>query len=244
MFCMKCGKELKDESKFCTACGAENPMPDTDNTIIPDTETSIINSVVSKKKILIIVFSILIVLISIAAVLCVTVFNSVESLCEKGEYQKAYEKADEDEKIDIYYENVAAVLCAYEVSSYKDPDSFNLREVYYFNSETTEDNNDIVIRAFGNNSYGGKVSSYSLYMYNGDTNAWEYQDSYYDFEAKEISDYDDIDEQLDKLIYNLGIDIVKETVQHGTKLNKESVERINNHFKEGRLDEIELIDID
>lgn len=114
-------------------------------------------------------------------------FVSVETLCARGDYTKAYEKASEEEKPAVKGESVAAECSAFAVDNLKDPSSFKLREVYYYES-TNDDGTffgEIVLYISGANSYGASVGSYWLFTWDDDDNEWSYFCSVSDLEQEE-----------------------------------------------------------
>ncbi len=173
------------------------------------------------------------------------IFVSVEDLCAQGDYQKAYEKAKDDEKELVKIESIAAERSAYSAEYLKDPSSFSLREAYYneheYDGETTP---HLVLYISGANSYGANVSSYWLYTYDDEDREWECFCSVSDLSDEEYSTYDDTDEFIEKLINNMGRDYIKEARSSGTKLDKDSITRINDMFEADTLDDVEPIGVE
>lgn len=172
---------------------------------------------------------------------------SVDDLCAQGNYEKAYEKADDDEKMAIRAENAAAVQSVFSAEHLKDPDSFKLRDAYY-NEGTNEDGEttkQLVLHISGANSYGATVSSYWLYSWGIlENQKWSYIGSVSDLTEEESSSYDDEDEALEKAINNINRLTIKNIMNYGIELSKDAVKRINTMFEEGSLDEVELLDVD
>lgn len=241
-FCGKCGNELTPGQEFCPMCGHRAGL-----TMDADV-TSAINQFnagvektneARKKKPMKIVIAIVAAVLAI--ILCVTVapkiFVSVEGLCAKGDYEKAYEKAKGDEKDEVIAENNIAVCSAITVDSLKDSKSFDLREAWY-----NDDKGHVILKVAANNSYGNTVINYWLFTYDHEKdNEWELWDAYSDLEKEQSSKYDDTDELLEKLINNLGKEYILQGMTSEYKLDNSGVERINDLFEEGTLDSVDQL---
>ena len=201
----------------------------------------------SKALPLVIVAVVVVLIAALATLVLVSsdTFASVATLCARGNYAKAYEKASEEEKLAVKGESVAAECSAFAVDNLKDPSSFKLREVYY--SESTNDDGEfsgqIVLYISGANSYGASVSSYWLFTWDDDDNEWSYFCSVADLEQEEYSDYDDEDEHLEKWIDNFGRMVIENVMTRSIKLDKDAVKRINTLFEKDMLDDVEAISI-
>ncbi|MBQ3216940.1 MAG: zinc-ribbon domain-containing protein [Oscillospiraceae bacterium] len=250
-FCSMCGNELQEGQVFCSRCGQKAVfLPDSGVDTANDPYYAGVdktNGTKKKKPVKIIVAAVIaLTVIAIGALVVPKLFVSVEDLCARGNYEKAYEKADADEKLEIRAENAAAVQSAFSVDNLKDPSSFVLREAYYkegtsYDGETSK---TLVLYISGANSYGASVSSYWLYTWNTAKDKWEYYCSVSDLSAEEISSYDDEDESLEKLVNNIGRASITLTMNDGIKLSKDAVERINAMFEKDTLDEVELLEDD
>ncbi|MGI6197050.1 MAG: hypothetical protein ACOYIO_08255 [Eubacteriales bacterium] len=193
----------------------------------------------------VIVAVVVVVVAALAALVLVSsdMFVSVETLCARGDYTKAYEKASEEEKPAVKGESVAAECSAFAVDNLKDPSSFKLREVYYYES-TNDDGTffgEIVLYISGANSYGASVGSYWLFTWDDDDNEWSYFCSVSDLEQEEYSDYDDEDEKLEKIVNNFGRGLIGLVKGNGIELDKSAVKRINTLFERDMLDEVTAI---
>ena len=246
-FCANCGNRLAEEQVFCPACGFKTvdiPAP-----VAPAEDISITsNATAGKKKknimIAVIAGAAFLCLILICALVFPKVFVSVDDLCARGEYSKAYEKAKGDEKIAVKAESIAAECSAKTSDSMKNPSSFELRRAYYkegLNDDGTP-NGQLVLEVLGTNSYGGRVTNYWLYTWDS-VNKWELWDSYSDLSEEEYGKYDTDSEKLEKLYGNIGKLAIKNTVNNGMELGKEAIKRINNLFKEDKLDGVESINM-
>ena len=170
-------------------------------------------------------------------------FVSVETLCARGDYTKAYEKASEEEKLAVKAESIAAECSAFAVDNLKDPSSFKLREVYYYES-TNDDGTffgEIVLYISGANSYGAHAGSYWLFTWNDNDNEWSYFCSVSDLEWEENSDYDDEDEQWEKTVNNFGWGLIGLVKGNGIELDQSAVKRINTLFERDMLDDVTAI---
>lgn len=249
--CTKCGAELQDGQEFCPKCGQKTEpfVTENENSTAPQFDTGLNkkNGGKKKKTVIIIVASVLALAIIVAGILIIPkLLVSVEDLCAQGNYEKAYEKASDEEKDAIKAENVAAVQSAFSADNLKDPSSFKLRDAYY--DEFTNDYGILVKRLVlyisAANSYGATVSSYWLYFWDEDDRDWSYYCSVSSLETEESSKYDDEDEALEKFINNTGRVVIRTTMSDGIKLSKDAVKRINTMFENGTLDDVKLIDVD
>lgn len=185
-----------------------------------------------------------VVVLIIAALLLPNMLTSVDDLCARGEYQKAYAKASDEVKLQVKAESIAAERCAYSAENLKDPSSFNLRAAYYNeNYGSSGLTGQLVLYISGKNSYGGTVSSYWLYTWDNDDREWSYFCSVSSLEDEEYKSYDDTDDRLEKLVNNLGRLSIKNTMTGGLKLDKNAIGRINALFENGILDNVVPIDM-
>jgi RNA polymerase subunit RPABC4/transcription elongation factor Spt4 len=249
--CGKCGNELDDGQEFCPKCGQRAGL------VIDSGVSSAINQFnagidksneAKKKKPIkaIIAAAVAVAVIAVGALVVPKLFVSVEELCAQGNYEKAYEKADADEKLEIKAENAAAVQSAFSADNLKDPNSFVLRDAYYKEGKNDDGtmNKQLVLYISGANSYGASVSSYWLYTWDAEEDDWSYFCSVSDLSEEEYNSYDDEDERLEKLLNNIGRTSIKNTMNDGIKLSKDAVKRINAMFEADILDEVELLDVD
>lgn len=250
--CGSCGAELEEGQKFCPKCGQKAGLAADNNAASAISQfNSDADKQNSKKKKTPIVIAAAIVIVVLAVIAFKTVipniFIDAEGCMEKGNYEKAYEKAKtDDEKLEVIAENIAAVQSAVSADSLKDPSSFSLREAYYYKGENDdgEPTNRLVLYISGANSYGASVSSYWLYTWSNEKNKWEYFCSVSDLSEDEFSDYDDEDEKLEKLVDNIGRLTIKIVMEDGIELSKNSIKRINAMFEADTLDDVELLDVE
>ena len=261
--CPNCGTMLQEGQKFCPGCGqmlgAASPANPAGsfNTGNPANPANPMNpmampygapvGVKRKSKALpwVIVAVVVVVVAALAVLVLVSsdMFASVETLCARGDYTKAYEKASEGEKPAVKGESVAAECSAFAVDNLKDPSSFKLREVYYYES-TNDDGTffgEIVLYISGANSYGASVGSYWLFTWDDDDNEWSYFCSVSDLEQEEYSDYDDEDEKWEKIVNNFGRELIGVVKGNGIELDKSAVKRINTLFERDMLDDVTAI---
>ena len=261
--CPNCGTLLQEGQKFCPGCGqmlgAADPAGsfNTGNPMNPMNPANPMNPTAmpygapgipkrKSKALPLVIVAVVVVLIAALATLVLVssdTFASVATLCARGDYTKAYEKASEEEKPAVKGESVAAECSAFAVDNLKDPSSFKLREVYY--SESTNDDGEfsgqIVLYISGANSYGASVGSYWLFTWDDDDNEWSYFCSVSDLEQEEYSDYDDEDEHLEKWIDNFGRMVIENVMTRSIKLDKDAVKRINTLFERDMLDDVTAI---
>lgn len=263
--CPNCGTLLQEGQKFCPGCGQMlgaaspagsfnsgdpmNPM----NPANPMNPTAMpygapVGAKRKSKALPLVIVAVVVVLIAALATLVLVssdTFASVATLCARGNYAKAYEKASEEEKPAVKGESVAAECSAFAVDNLKDPSSFKLREVYYY--EGTNDKGEpydyIALYLSGANSYGASVGSYWLFTWDDDDNEWFYFCSVSDLEQEEYSDYDDEDEKWEKTVNNFGRIMIELAQKSGIELDKDAVKRINTLFEKDMLDDVEAISI-
>lgn len=249
--CSKCGAELDDGQIFCPKCGQKIDLEIDGgvNAAISQFNAGITktNEKNKKRMLKIAIIAVAVVVVAVLAVVLVPkIFVSIDDLCAQGNYEKAYAKANDEEKFEIRAENAAAVQSSFSAENLKDPSSFELREVFY--NEGTNDDGEttkqLVLYISGANSYGAKVSSYWLYVWDNDEDDWSYFCSVSDLEEEEYSSYDDEDEKLEKLFNNLGRASIEKTMDNGIKLSKDAVKRINAMFEADTLDDVTLLDVD
>lgn len=249
--CGKCGTKLQEGQEFCPKCGQKAGLLIDNNVSSAISQFNVgvakTNDLKKKKPIKIIVTAIIAITVVIAGILIAPkIFISVQDLCAQGNYEKAYDKADSDSKLEIKAESIAAAQSAISADSLKDPSSFVLRDAYY--KEGTNDDGkatgQLVLYVSGANSYGASVSSYWLYTWDNDDIEWSYFASVSDLTDEEYSKYDDSDEKLEKLCNNIARSSIKSTMSDGLKLSKEAVKRINMMFENDTLDSVNPIDMD
>ena len=165
-FCANCGSKIEGEQTFCPNCGykaSENPTVQ-----VTAQETTSQADAKKKRIVTIAAFAgIALLFVILACVFIPKLLVSVDDLCARGDYIKAYEKAKGDEKIAVKAESIAAECSAKTSDSMKNPASFELRRAYYkegLNDDGTP-NAQLVLEVLGTNSYGGKVTNYWLYTW-------------------------------------------------------------------------------
>lgn len=249
--CGKCGAELAEGQGFCPKCGQKVGLAVTENvsSAISQFNAGVAKQNEKKKKmpIILAVVAVIVVLVAIAgAKIAPKIFVDSAGYLAQGNYEKAYEKAKTDEeRLEVKFENIAAVQSAFSADNLKDPSSFSLRDAYY-NESTNDDgtpNGQLVLYISGANSYGASVSSYWLYTWDNDDEEWDYFTSVSDLSDEEYSKYDDKDEKLEKLVNNLGRSNIKNVMKDGMKLSKDGVKRINAMFEADTLDDVEMLDM-
>lgn len=237
--CQKCGEVVNLGQKFCPKCG-EKVEINLDNIVNSAKKqyNEKIKKVGSKKiKIIIIIFLILIAIGFIVSKIAPKIFISTEEILATGDYQQAYEKEkDINKKYQIAQENLIAVLCNEIIDSYKDPSSFELRDAWI-------DEETVVIKAGGKNSYGGVVFSYSYYTYDEDDKEYQLYCSLSSLEKEEYYSFDDYEDKIEKMLKNVARSVVSELIRKDDKqLNNESIKNINNLFKNDLLDSVKILE--
>lgn len=236
--CKKCGNVIEVNERFCSKCGNKVKL-DFQSDIIENIQNNISkNNFNTKEKI---IFIIAIAIIIIGLILCVTVLPkltiSTSELLSEGKYAEAYKKAKSEEKEDVLIENLIAHISYKASESLKDPSSFVLRNAWY-----DENNQRIVLYLNGNNSYGASVAGYWYYTYDDDENEYQLYTSLSSLESEKTYSWDDYSEKIEKILKNAARNIVKEIISDDTlKVNKNSIDNINNLFKKDLLDDVKLL---
>ncbi len=266
--CAKCGAELSEDQDFCPKCGTPKKAPEGNacprcgailqegqefchkcGQKIGGEEIPAEGEKKKKKskKIIIPITAVAICLTVIIAgiLLFPKLFPSVEDLCSKGEYMKAYEKAEEDVKYEVQIESCVAERCASSAKLLKDPSSFELREAYYYQSENDDGEvyaAEIVLLISGRNGFGGTVSSYWLYAWDENSSyEWRYFCNVSNLSREEIKSYDDEATRNKKAVDNYGREVIDAIISIGRQLSSDSIHRINNLSAAGLLDSVVAI---
>lgn len=232
--CTNCGKVLEANQTFCDKCGQK-----VSNVIIPKAVYDVKNKFGKKKIITATIALVVLVGVIITGVTFIPkLFIPYDTYMAEGDYQKAYNRAGDDEKKLVIKENIAAIVASLTKESFKDSNSFVLREVY-----VEENMKNVVLKEQGSNSYGGTVSGYVWYQWDDKSAEFKSMGSCNNFETEEFYSWDDTDDKLEKLANNLVKSHVK-TVISEKKLQMESAvaERINELNKNGKLESIKLLD--
>lgn len=242
--CAQCGTELQEGQAFCPKCGykADLAMDTGVNAAINQFNAGVTKANEAQKKKPVLIAIIAAAVVAVIA-LCVLVgpklFVSVEDLCAQGNYEKAYEKAEGAEKEDVIAENNIAVCSGKAVKSLKDSKSFDLRDAWY-----DPENGYVVLKIAANNSYGNTVINYWLYTYDHtNDHRWECWEAYANFDKKQTSKYDTTDELIEKLAYNVGINLIQIAMTDSNKLSSAGVKRINNLFTQEMLDLVDHMQV-
>lgn len=241
--CSKCGAQLQNGQEFCPKCGQKvgASMDNNVSAAINRFNENIDRQNSKKKKIPIIIAAsvVILVLLVIAGIkIAPKIFVSVEDLCAQGNYEKAYEKAKDDEKKKVYAESVIAELSAKTSNGLKDKASFELRDAWFDQSDK-----QVVLQIAGRNSFGGMVINYYYYTYDDDDKDFSLFCSVSDMDDDELYSWDDYEDAIEKALYNAAREKMRTIMgSSSNKLDKSGVKRINDLFSEDKLDDVEMID--
>lgn len=241
VMCTNCGTEVEVGEKYCTKCGEKidinlDSVVNTVKQKYKETTEKIDKDKV-KKIALIVVIAIAVIFVGVKVL--PKIFISTEKLLAKGQYEKAYKNAKDSEKENIAKENLIAVLCNDVIENYKDPSSFDLRDAWI-----DEDKKVVVMKTGGKNSYGGVVFSYDYFTYDEADKKYEFYCSLSSLQKEDYSKYDDYDESLEKILKNAARTVVSEVIKKDKyKLSDDSIDNINNLFKQDLLDRVQLLNI-
>lgn len=233
--CPECGKEISSTSSVCIQCGYRIKR----KTSKHSRRKRARNRAIRRISILASIILLLIIAIwGFVKFASPALFITTDELLASGDYQKAYEKAhDDEEKTIVLAENAAAYACKDVITSLKDPSSFVLREGMYI----AEDH--IVLEVSGKNGFGGYTTSYWVYEYDETLNTFEYACYLSDLEEEEYYSFDDYEESLEKLLNNIYRALIKDNLSNGryTFLPEKSIKNINSLFENDLLEDVELI---
>lgn len=212
-YCPRCGATIAEGQDFCPKCGRK------------------INGLSSKKrrwpKVLIAVVLIAAVIIAGVTILP-GVLPSTTKYLKEADYDKAYKYArDDDSRNAVRFENAVAYSSEIVIGMLNDPTSFDLRDAYYYKGGNDKVEG-LVLYVLAKNKMGGTVGGYSLFT-KSDITSWGYVDTI-------SSDGDSSNNIFNKELAASRSSDIHQVMQEGTKLSKDGVDRINNLFKEERLD--------
>lgn len=124
--CINCGNVLESKQTFCDKCGYKA------TSIKLPPKLMDVKQHISKKKMIITVIAAVFVLVLVVTGIKVVpkFFVKYDTYLAEGNYEKAYDKAGEDEKDLVVKENIAAIVSSLIKENLKDSSSFVLREVY------------------------------------------------------------------------------------------------------------------
>lgn len=234
--CTKCGTELILGQKFCSKCGQK-----AGNFVLPKNIDELGKKVkkANRKKIIAVVsiIALIFALVIVGKVVLPKLFISSEEYLSQGNYEKAYEKAETDEKKEVLIENLISYICNDIKSSLKDIDSFKLREAYF------TDDSEVVLMVQGANSYGSDVSSYWCYTYDKDDKEYQLWTTVNDFDEEKTYSWDDFSDRLEAKLKNATKEVVKNIInKKENKLDSDLIKRINDLNKAGKIDDVKLIE--
>lgn len=238
--CVKCNAELLPEHNFCPVCGRDVTIR-SHNIIMKrkGTRDRLRKIVITKKKMALAgLFIIIIIFLGISWKTWLSpMFVSTEKWLSEGNYEKAYHKADKDEKQDVLIENLIINLINKEIDYMNDSESFNIRKGWI----DIKDGN-LVLLIGGKNSFGGSITNMWVFTYSSEQKEYISAGFFSDLEKEKINIWDDTDDIIDKLADNIGKSIAADTTKPENQIKKDTVKNINNLHKNGKLDEVKLLD--
>ena len=226
--CVKCGFLLPANTEYCPKCGKKNKN----------------SKKISNKRKKVVSLSVIIILI-LAVLGCASyvvlpeILASPYKIMEDGDYEKAYNKANYNEKKDVLYENLVAVCCEKLIEILKYPSLFELQNVWL-----DKRNDKIVLQIGTTNEYSEFSEYYCLFEYDKNDYKYKYYNSLSvgDFDKEEFENYDNSSEIADKLINNYTREKVKPIIENNSlKITNGMSERINKLNQENLLENIKLL---
>ena len=255
--CPECGKEISDRAGSCPHCGC--PVNNTSTESNTESQKLPINNTINfdiKKKLPIIMGIVVVIVIGIIIYNVAVVkprkieeqkkvtYEEAVELLEEGEYEEGKELLETIvgyDDVDIILEQIKWETKAYQCINewkqlLKNPDSFVLHELYFYKEELEDpDSTDEVIcimRAGGQNGFGGNTSSYVLFSSENTVDA--YCDS---LDEEEIDEDDD-----DAFIQLLGCTIINNYVENGKEVGEVDMSRLKTVLKNDAYSTIKLIE--
>lgn len=269
--CKKCGAVLHEGMSFCGACGADNTpqaetaeiekvSPEEPKPAQPEAEKP--KAKLPKKVVPIAIAAVVLVAAVVAGVTFLPdMLATPKQLFEQQKYEKAFEKATDDEhteligllvadgdfttayqyandteKTEVLYTNLAAYLSKDVTSRLKDPNSYGLRDMWV-------SGDSIILWVQGTNTYGGSVSTY-VYFGRDDDGTYKYYSSVLDLDQEDYSKYDSTSEKKQKLIDNLARLVIQKVISKSEcEAPKASITWTNDLFSSKQsFDDVHLLD--
>ena len=258
-FCPKCGTPLSGAQQFCGACGTRVAEPD----LSPQHKQA--KQMPTKLPIIIGAAAVVIVVAVVAFFATADLRATPEELFNQGKYEAAYNKADDkgkasmlsqiigkgefetayriapdDKKESVLVANLAASLSNELMDNLKDPNSFELRNIYYQSS-----GNQMILEVGAKNSMGGMVSNWYYYTYNNKKGNYGLFMSVADLEDEKIYQYaDSSSEKTEKILKNSVRSTMRDIIaDKKNKIDSSFVDGVNLLFKNngGSLSDVELM---
>ena len=255
-FCPKCGTPLKEGMPFCGSCGAK----------IEKAPAATASAKKKNFKPVIGIAIVLVLVIGIAALVLPDMLATPDDLLEQGKYEAAYNKASDDEKPDVLAKiigagqfkvaydlvdddekdkvlaaNVAAVVSADLVNTFKGTFSnFLLDEVYF-----DKDANEIAFKSsMTRDSNGDSGSTWWDIRYDDDDNEYERYAYVFDLEDETIYTYSDtLSEKAKKYVNNAVRENIRNMMRDDNmRLDDAYVNGINQLSENDALDKVKLLD--
>ena len=207
-----------------------------------------------RKKQVIIIIGALFILGIIMLLIQSGIFKSSEDYLREGNYQKAYDKAkDEKQKENILRENTTAVLLVKISRKVDTPKTLKLRNAYEPDGARGKTAGEyFVVYVDGGDTLGNVAGNYYVYRSDGKNGSWKLLDKVVTLEYESMRKLDKYAEKIFGKLKNYKKekhrekprDIILRAKKAGQSLDKGSVQRINEFFQEGKLDEVKAISVD
>ena len=254
--CEYCGKKVDASLKKCPHCCAylrEEDRPVVEKKVeevkpepvVTPQPQRVVNNVAPKKSNNALLFSllggglalVLITIIVLGIFIIPRIFVKPDTYLARGDYEKAYKVAKNDEAKDkVLIENIIAYNAKEIQSVLKDPSSFVLKNVYYNGT------NEFVFEVVAKNSYGANVTNYYDYRYNstkGRFNLFVYLPT---LNNDTLYSTDTADKKLEKAIKNAVRTTVKKMIaDESMRQDEKLIKRINTLFEKDKLKDVELL---
>ncbi len=220
--CPGCGEKLTYGQKFCPRCGKKRSW-----------KTGVkMNLQVQQSKCILKVIGVLLVVCSLIAACVILALQStsepapeltVSELCAEGRYAEAYEKAEAEDRRDIWLENSVAYLSAGILHELEQPEAFELKAAYWLEKVDSD----------------GSLSRYILFeVFEQTKYGYPKSNRYWVFEwVFDYGEWSEIDSDESEAI-------AASVKQEGAKLRLSSTKRINTLFEKNLLENIELLTVD
>lgn len=242
--CPSCGAPLIEGASYCGSCGAK----------VGNTEPIPANSKKNKntrvKLIIGIAVAIVVcVVIAVFAVPAITI--TPQQLVARGDFEKAYNKASDDQKQEVLVANLATVCSKDLIEDLNDPDSYRLRSLYF-----DADSGGMVLEVSASNEAGGLSTSWYYYRYNKEKKEYQLDlgpstfedeiiyETQYTVGGKTIHHYHETAESLvRKMLENNMRERMRKLVTDNNEISSDYVDSINElHETDNGFKNVELVE--
>lgn len=226
-FCPDCGQIVHTDCLQNTGCNCEKKTKS-------DGENKMS---VKKSTVVKIIIAIVCIVAAVVGIMAAQSVNTVDDFCDRGDYEAAYDIADDGEKKAIEGEKFALSKCANIPYILREIDSLEFKnlefkEIYYLSND---DFTATVIITEYENSEEKTEKTYWLYAIDGEEK--ERSARITDIEEEKIYLTDSEEQTEEKNTRNYARNLIKKVMSsEGDKVKVAGIRRINKWYKSGELD--------